>query len=210
MKDSIELTKKIIYFLLIASVLTSCKESKKETFKERTELIPEPDKDIRLKQEAEIQAKIENDFKFLDAIQTKNLPLKDSTNFDTYPKINKLTVAQIKLLSLDKVIENKDVTNIFLNYKVSLSSNFKTIVISYENGDSELMTTLINYNSKYEIIDFKQIAYDEIAESMLRTESEISKNSIVVSDINYADEQTDVAKTNYTITDDGKIISPKR
>jgi hypothetical protein len=200
------LTRKIFFPLLLVTLLIGCNEEKKEIENDRMELIPEPDKDIRLKQEAEeAQVKFMNDYIFIDTIQVKNVPLTDSTNFDNFSKTNKLTLEQTKLLSLSSVIKNKEVTNIYFNYRLNLSNNFITIVITYENGDSELMTVLINYNSRYEIIDFVQIAYDEVVENLLRTESEITKNNIIVSEKMYNNEAEEVTKTTYIIASDGKI-----
>lgn len=186
--------------MLFAVSFTSCKETRKDSVPEKKNLISKRKENTTVPDE-----EARSYFKFLESIQTKNIPLKEATNFDNYAKNNKLTVAQIQRLSLNKVIKNKEVINVFLNYNLNLSSRFKTLVVSYENGDSELMTALINYDNNYKLIDSKEIAYDEIAEGIFKIESEIKKNEIVCIETDYSNER-DVKTTRvFTILENGKI-----
>ena len=72
-------------------------------------------------------------------------------------------------------------------------------------GENELVTTLVNIDQNNTIIDHLDIAYDEIAESALRTISIISKANIVVEDWNYFNENNQKTTKTYLVTSDGKF-----
>ena len=78
------------------------------------------------------------------------------------------------------------------------------MVVSYLPNENELYTLLVNYDRSFHVIDFCQIAYDEIAENFLRTESTISKDGIVVTDLECTT-GTDVTKVTTYIAASGKI-----
>ena len=122
-------------------------------------------------------------FQFLEKYPVKALPLTDSTNFDNYKNTKTLTTEQSKLLKLSKIESGKDVT-FRINYRLNISPNFKSLVVSYYPNEQELFTVLINYTNSFDIVDFKTIAYDEIAESFMKTESQISIDKIEVKERN--------------------------
>jgi hypothetical protein len=205
MKNNNRFFKSLFFALVIVVVCASCKDSKSDTITGVTGLVSKSNDVKTTQQKSDLDLNKKNEFKFLEKIKSENFPKKDSTNFDNYSKENKLTATEIQLLSLDKIIKNKEVVNVYINYSLKLSSRFKTLVVSYENGDSELMTILINYDTNYKIIDSKEIAYDEIAESILRIESAIVANKIIVIESNYSNEEPVLTQTVYTILGNGKI-----
>jgi hypothetical protein len=205
MKSTFEIFRKAIFALLILSVSVSCEKDKKQIDpKEEPEVKASGDPAVQNTPAAD--GKSSSEFAFLDSIRIKNIPLEETTNFDTYSMENKLTASQIKLLSLDKIINNKEVINIYLNYKLNISPAYKSIVISYEIGDAELVTTLINYNEEYAIAGSQNIAYDEIAESMFNIESEIKGNTITCIETDFSNEEPEETAVKYTIMKNGKIV----
>lgn len=147
-------------------------------------------------------------YRFVDVLPVKSTPFVDSTSFDSYEMKEKLTSEQVALLHLDKIVSKDDflsTTSFALRYRVNLSSQFQTVVVSYLPNENELYTLLVNYDRNFHVIDFYQIAYDEIAENFLRTESTISKDGIVVTDLECTT-GTDVTKvTTYRVAASGKI-----
>ena len=88
---------------------------------------------------------------------------------------------------------------------MNLSKKYKTVIVTKYLGDHEMFTYLINYNNKYEILGFTQIAYDEIAESWGRMTSKISQKYIIVTDLNYAIEPVEIVELKYQIENSGII-----
>jgi hypothetical protein len=115
-----------------------------------------------------------------------------------------LTNEQIKLLKLDKVESNKDVT-FCINYRLNLSPNFKSLVVSYCPNDQELVTVIINYTNSFDILDLETIAYDEIAESFIKTKSLISSDNIEVTQRDESSGRPEIKTTNFEIKHDGQI-----
>jgi hypothetical protein len=147
------------------------------------------------------------DIPFLDKYTTRDLPVIETTNFDNYKFKDSLSREEIKILKLEKVV-NGDILNIWINYRINISPNYRTIVVSYMPNDNELYTVLINYTKNYDIIDFDTVAYDEIAESCTRIVSEIKKKSLEVTHINYCSENPDNPEKNtiiYIIAENGEI-----
>lgn len=128
-----------------------------------------------------------NDYSFIENYQYKTLPILDSTNFDNFNFKDSLTKQQIKLLGLKKLDPNEN-TIFWINYRLDLSKDYTSLVITYYPDENDLFTTLVNYNTNFEIIDFIEVAFDEIAESCLRMESLIKKAEIEITEYNYCPE----------------------
>jgi len=143
-------------------------------------------------------------FQFIEKYLVRALPLTDSTNFDNYIDATALTNEQSKLLKLEKIEPDKDVT-FRINYRLNLSPNFKSLVVSYYPNEQELFTVLIIYTNSFDILDFKTIAYDEIAEGFLRTESLISKDKIEVTQRDESSGRPEIKTTKFEIKKDGQI-----
>lgn len=140
-------------------------------------------------------------------VETIQLPFMDSTNFDNFKENKKLTDSEVDILKLKTI--NQDAANFFIRYKVPFSNTFRSVVVTYQLGEFELVTMLINYDTGYHIIDKLDIAYDEIAESQLRKQSLLEKNSIKVEDINWFEETSAKEAVIYEISPEGKIIAKK-
>lgn len=155
---------------------------------------------------------INSQFDFLSDYKFIELPYYDSTNFDNHNPIKLLSSEQIHLLNLDKVYGqeyiNFDGTKIGITCKLKLSEKFNTIVVYIYFNEQELSSTLINYDFDYNVIDYKMISMDEIAEGYLRSEAVISLDSIEVTDYKYFDPPI-IEKNIYNVTESGKIIASR-
>ncbi len=143
-------------------------------------------------------------YNFLSKIPIKKIPLADSTNFDNY-KIRDGFNDDLFLKKIQFKKENSNIEDIRIRYQIKISKNFQSIVITYLDGEHEMFTTLLNINSKSEIVDQLDIAYDEIAESAIRKMSKIDRDKIIVTDWNYFSEKPIKTTTIYQITREGKF-----
>lgn len=129
---------------------------------------------------------------FLKDYPTLKLPHTDSTNFDNHVPDKTLTYDQVKMFGLDKVLEIHPLTfnesKIGVNYRLDLSSDFITVVFYYYFVSHEMSSTLVTYDSDFNVIDSKMIAMDEIAESILRTESTIESDKITITHYRFLNE----------------------
>jgi len=121
----------------------------------------------------------------IESLKVNALPFVDSTSFDNFSFENKLNQVQIQKLKLDERFGSVSV--FYLNYRIELSENFISLVVSYERGEHELFTILVNYDRDYRIIDALYIAYHEIAESWFRKIGTIHTDKIIVEKFNYMD-----------------------
>ncbi len=143
-------------------------------------------------------------FQFIEKYSVKELPHTDSTNFDNYKDTPILTKEQSKLLKLEKIEPDKNVT-FRINYRLNISPNFKSIVVSYFPNEQELFTVLINYTNSFDIVDFKTIAYDEIAEGFIKTKSYISKDKFEVVQRDESSGRPEIRTTKFEFKNDGQI-----
>lgn len=170
-----------LFFLLCILFLFSCKKN------DNSKTAAQPEYELKLPSATAI-----------------SFPYTDSTNFDNFKEENILDSSQVNFLKLKEV--NDQVQNFYLKYKIPFSQNFESYVISYEYGEHELFTTLINYDKKYNIVDKIDLSYDETAESQFRKSSTIWKDSIKIEDISYTEDQPKIESIVYKISHDGKII----
>lgn len=63
-------------------------------------------------------------------------------------------------------------------YRVTLSQDFHTIVVTYQLGHDKVESTLINYDLKGNIIDYQIIAYHECSQNLNKITSRISEHGI--------------------------------
>ncbi|WP_298782623.1 hypothetical protein [uncultured Polaribacter sp.] len=186
---------KILLTLLILFQGCNEKETQKKKISEFEQITEKKNTEfINLNSSKNIKSEPQTDFSFIENIKKVELPHRDSTNFDNHKVGKLLTKEQIQELSLDKVFEIHpnayDAHKIGINYAVNLSDNYKSIVFYNYFVDNELGSTLVNYDSDYNILDHKMIAMDEIAESVLRTESTIEKNRIIITNFQFWNETT--------------------
>ena len=165
-------------------------------------------KQISIKQKAsKIDKDISHFIEDTNTIDLKSDTYKENTNFDNYKESKYLSKKIIAFLKLQSIIKNHFELwskHVWIHKRILLSENFYTLVICYYNSGNELFTILINYDFSYNIIGYKEIAYDEIAESCIRIESLIKKNSLTILKTDFCYKlRTDTI--HYFINDDGKI-----
>lgn len=194
-----------IFFLAVLAVLFSCKDSSKES-----QDSSKKDKSANKNVNSVTDDSVNDEYSFLSEYPNKALPFVDSTNFNNINKAKQLTEQQKDLLRLDKILGESYsdiVQSLQINYRVNLSDNFSTIIMSYELGEHELLSKIINYDVHFMPIAWQEIAYDEIAEGLVRKQSKIYKDSIIVSRINYFDEIPDTTFTKFKIEQNGSIVN---
>lgn len=194
-----------IFFVPILALLFSCKNNNNGA-QESTKTGISADEEIIAKADNPESDK----YSFLSEYPYKPVPFIDSTNFDNIKATKELTIEQRDLLHLDKILgENYSdiIQSTQISYRINLSDNFNTIVMSYELGEHELLSTLINYDADFKPISWKEISYDEIAEGVIRKHSNINKDNILVSRINYYDEVPDTIFTRFKIDKNGFIVN---
>lgn len=124
-----------IFFVAFSTILFSCKDNNKE-LQDSTNAGNTANKEVNT-----VTDSLSNDeYSFLSEYSYKTLPLVDSTNFNNIMATKELTVQQRKLLHMDKILgENYSdvIQSLQINYKVNLSDNFITIVMSYELGEHD-------------------------------------------------------------------------
>ncbi len=137
------------------------------------------------------------------SLPLKQFPVTDSTSFD---QLEALKIADQNFPgSIKSQLEGTDKKNFSLNYSLPFSNHFTTVVITYQNGDHELFTTLLTLDRNNKIINTLDIAYDEIAESAFRKISVINRENIEVTSWNYMSEVPEKTIERYKVKSDGTI-----
>ncbi len=144
---------------------------------------------------------------FLEKYSFKDIPLTDSTNFDNFQNTVGLTKDQMLLLKLDQICSpnSPDRIKAFVDYRLNLSTKYRSIVITFSPVEEILTTVLANYDLVYNLIDFKQIAYDEIFDRWSQTLTEIKENKLFVTNIDYSTGKPLKKLIIFTIDEEGKI-----
>lgn len=147
----------------------------------------------------------ENEF---TQLPLKTLPLTEETSFDSFSEIQNTNPINAEAFKLPLIYSNwyKTGYNFKLSsgYRLDYSKDFYTTVLTVKKGDHEMETTLINYNLDGQIIDYKIIAYDEIAEGFFKTTSKLEKDKITIKNIEWTDEGHESSDV-FKITSEGKI-----
>ncbi|MEB2782452.1 hypothetical protein U3A58_18830 [Algoriphagus sp. C2-6-M1] len=152
---------------------------------------------------------------YLSGLKTRNLPHIDRTNFDSFIDEDDLVEIDEHALKLEEIypeIQNKNSKYyVIYAYRLTLSTNFYTAVVTVRIGAHELETTLINYDLKGKIIARLPIAYEEIAEEMTQQGSRISENKITTQLITW-DLIKEIEEKEFRILPDGMIeeVSAKK
>ncbi|MDG5492034.1 hypothetical protein [Psychroserpens sp. SPM9] len=147
-------------------------------------------------------------YQLIETMWAKDIPLNDTTNFDSFIEAEDYKTVDVKTLKLEDVYANfyKEGYNYkaIRCYKIVLSKDFYSVVVTVKKGDNEMESTLINYDLKGNIIDHEVVAYDEIAEGQSRIETKIERNKLTVDHILWIDEKK-VNTSLHTIEADGII-----
>ena len=128
----------------------------------------------------------------LSSLKTKTLPVIESTNFDDFIEAEDFKNLDYKALSLDKIYPyfNEEGYNFraISAYKLDVSNQFYTLVVTIKKGDNEMESQLIDYDLNGRILDFKLVSYDEIAEGLSAIQSKITKDTVYRHHFFYEDE----------------------
>lgn len=140
----------------------------------------------------------------LKKLPVRNFPITDSTRFENFEQTGTPDNGFLKRINFNP--EHTDAKNFRLNYTIPFSKSFTSLVLTYQNGEHELFTTLITLSKEDEIIDRLEIAYDEIAESAFSRTSKIEKDKITVTDWNWMSGEKPVSESKtYILQQDGKF-----
>ncbi|MGJ8684216.1 MAG: hypothetical protein ACSHWW_06315 [Nonlabens sp.] len=119
----------------------------------------------------------------LKSTPSQRLPINDQTSFDNRVTGNFLTKKELNTLQLGKIYPNLYTAGYSyksrISYRLDISQEFETLVVTTQQGDYELETVLINYDLKGKYIDHKVISYDEIADGSNTYQSSIDENYII-------------------------------
>jgi len=123
------------------------------------------------------------DFKdVINALKERKLPVVDTTNFDDFIDVADFKSIDSHALKIETIYpdfyQEKSKYKAVSSYKVTLSQNFYTVVVTYKLGEYEMESNLINYDLKGNVIDYQRIVYDEIAEGLTQIKSRISERAI--------------------------------
>ncbi|HIP32961.1 MAG TPA: hypothetical protein EYG86_09380 [Crocinitomicaceae bacterium] len=142
----------------------------------------------------------------LNNFPLKSTPLVDTTNFEKKQTGTKFNTAEIELLQLEKIYPNilKEEYETYPSYKLELSDDYYTLILTIYRGDHELDAILINYSKDEQLISHKVIAYDEIAEGWSQIQSRIEGHTITKLDVFYGEEKQ-VETTQFHINQLGEI-----
>lgn len=147
-------------------------------------------------------------FSFLRNLPLKSAPFRDSTNFDNFKFSALLSQEQqyrFGLATLVSPYDLKDISSSEMRYRVAQSEQFITVVFTTQVGEHELRTDLANFDQSFRLIDFKTIAYDEIAEGCLQKTGYVTGDKIIIYEANYCDEDTGVLEKSWMIEGTGKL-----
>lgn len=178
-------------------LLVSCKQQNEKTNTHK----PEQEEVVAEKQEVVKNTK--TTIPELEELSLKEFPFVDSTNFDNDDNKGLKDADLLKRINFD--VEDVNLKQVRLRYKLNYSPNYYSVVLTYPLGEHELITTLFNINKRGKILDFLDIAYDEIAESAFRKESLLKKNEVILTDWNYMSEEPTKTVTRYSINEQGKF-----
>ena len=165
----------LIILIIIFQILVSCKNKEEKNLENSL---------VNKVQKVELR---DSEFlEFIKALEVKKNPFQENLNFEDFDKYKNFTENEVKVLSLNRINEN--LISPKIRYRINLSNNFYSIVISYLKNEQELNTEIINYTKEGKLIDHFLIGYDEIAESLLYTNSDIYKDKLVINNSQYFEE----------------------
>lgn len=120
-------------------------------------------------------------YSFLEDYKVKNLPIEENTNFSNHAEVALLSKKEQKILSLDTILGEElknEKARIEVSYLANISENYTSIVYCFYPNDTEITTILVNYTKDFKFISSQIVAYDEIADGLLKTTSTIYKDKI--------------------------------
>ncbi len=183
---------KLLSLAILSISLLSCNnESTAPESTERAELLKDPEGAKKTKPD------------LFATVPFKKLPVVDTTNFDNFDGQDKLSKELISKLHLKSL--GADYETLHTRYRLALSMDIDLVVITVM-AESEMKTYLVSYTKEnYQVIDKILISYDEIAESMSRTEGQITANEVVVTGYSYWGEKPEITIKKYRVDKSGKF-----
>ena len=145
-----------------------------------------------------------NKYSFLNKYPVKNLPITDSTNFSNHVEGKLLTKEEQEKLALRDVFgEQLDTQNVKagISYLPKISDKFTSVVFYLYSDNTELTSVLVNYDQDFKIINNQMVAYDEIADGLLKSQSMIYNDKIVLKE--FVSESASIIK--FDILENGDI-----
>lgn len=159
------------FYIVVALLLFSCIQDNKE--KNTEPVPPEGATEITLDTEAEktaneVASYLRNTEKFLEAFEKlplKKIPIVHETNFNDLIKSNGNIPIDVEAFSMPKIYENWYIEDYHYQaisgYRIQLSEDFYTAVITVIINNNTMQSMLINYSKDGIPIDSEMVGYDE-------------------------------------------------
>lgn len=170
---------KFLHLILIVLVFCSCKQNIKEKKIESVEV------ESAVEAAAEPSKYTTPTFKeeFLK-LKLKSVPIVESSSFDNFTDKGNYQKINTEALKLTKVYKNweilKSTYRVIDAYRLQLSKDFHTVMITALQSDEEIESRLINYDLEGNVITSEMVAYDSKKEDWMRTKSTIETNRITI------------------------------
>jgi len=162
--------------------------------------------------------------KAITAMAERALPIIDATTFDNFideDDVNPIDDHALKIETLyPDFYKERAKYRAMASYKVTLSPNFHSVVVTYQLGEREMESSLINYDTDGNILDHQLIAYDEVADGnifdnqstakdeiaygLTRIKSRLSESAITTHHISW-DSIKEIEEQEFAINFDGSI-----
>ncbi len=141
-------------------------------------------------------------------MQERELPIIETTNFDSFADEDNLKSIDERALKIETLYpdlyEKEAGYRAMASYKVAISPNFHSVVVTYKLGEYKMETNLINYDADGNILDYELIAFDEIAGDRVRIRSRLSDNAITSHRVSRA-LTNDIEEQKFVVSFDGII-----
>jgi len=197
---------KCIYIVILILFMSCVK--KKEQKKVTPVKVQDTVELIEVKKSVPITVDTNTFLEEINKTKARELPIFEKTNFDSFIEPEDYKDVNIKAFKLLELYPNfyKDTHGFraIAAYRISISENFYSVVVTIQKGDNEMESRLINYDLDGNIIDSKVVAYDEIAEGMSMIHSKIEQDIITIDNILWIDEK-EVQTELFKIKISGKI-----
>ena len=118
-----------------------------------------------------------------EQLPLKKVPVIDTTTFGSFKNNDDIKLIDATAFSLPEIYENWYVEGynyrVISGYRLQLSDDFYTAILTITIGDNELKSVLINYTKEGAFIDSYMVSYDEMAEGQTRYTAEIDIRKII-------------------------------
>lgn len=130
--------------LIAAYFLSSCNgKSQKENRKSQTKAESTIKNDVLADTAQEIPP---TSIQLLKTLPVRNFPITDSTGFDNFKQIGIPDNGFLKRIQFNP--EHTEAKKFRLNYNIPFSENFTSLVITYQQGEHELITMLLTVSKE--------------------------------------------------------------